>query len=104
MQVKVKCLLTSKAIFTCFSQKLPIKGYKTRLVKEKIKKELLEREFQTFSPIIFVNPTTFETIKEKTKNQKIGKAIETEFELDVSEILKSGFNILKERIIKSYLV
>jgi len=96
MQVKVKVLKTDKAIFCSFSQKLPLRGIKSKLMKNKIRKKYIEEGFQPLPliPMIFIKPETLTSIEKRLKKQSIA------IEVDVSDLL--NFNILKEELIKIY--
>ena len=97
MMVKTKALTTAKATFISFEKKLPIRGIKTNLTKQKIRKHLIEQGYQMFNPIIFVPENTLLSIAKKLNREK--NIIN--FEIDLSEILgKSSFNILKEKLLK----
>jgi len=101
--IKAKALLTAKALWVNFEKKLPIRGAKSNLVKQRIKKHLINQNYQIFVPIIFVNNELYEKVKEKVKNAKIDKATEINFEIDLSDILtKNNFSILKEKLLKLY--
>jgi len=94
MMVRFKGIQTSKALFISFEKHLPLKGVRSHLAKEKIKKFLIEKEHQVMSPIIFIPEATLQTISQKTKIKPF------EYQIDFSDIFKSSFNILKERLLK----
>ena len=96
MQVKFKSITTSKATFITFEKKLPLKGFKSNLAKEKIRKFLINKEHQVLNPIIFVKPEVLSAIGQKVKMKPF------EYQIDLSEVLKSGFNMLKERLLKEF--
>ncbi len=96
--IKAKALLTSKACFISFEKRLPLKGVRSQLTKEKIKKELISKGYQMFNPIIFVPPQTLESVAKKLNKKDI-----INFEIDLSEILgKSSFNLFKEKLLKEF--
>jgi len=94
MMVKFKGIQTSKALFISFEKRLPLKGVRSYLAKEKIKKFLIEKEHQVMLPIIFIPEATLKTISQKTKIKPF------EYQIDFSDVFKSSFNILKERLLK----
>jgi len=95
--IKAKAILTAKASFISFEKRLPIRGVKTQLTKQKIRKDLIEKGYQMFNPIIFIPENTLLSIAKKLKKEKDI----INFEIDLSEILgKSSFSILKEKLLK----
>jgi len=96
MVVKAYVLNTHKGTFCSFSQKIPAKGIKARIAKEKVRKAWIEAGHQPYSlPLIFVSPNILKSISEKLKRKPI------ELEINVSELL--NFNSLKEHLIKQFI-
>ena len=90
------CVLTAKdCTFISFEKKLPCKGSKSQIVKEKIRKEWINRGGQPLPlPLIFIPPQTLENISKKLNKKP------TTIEIDIREIL--SFNSLKEKLIQMY--
>ena len=93
MVVKAYVLPAQKATFCSFSKKIPCRGSKSQIVKQKIKKAWVEKELQPYPlPLIFIKPEILSSISQKIRKNPI------ELEINISEIL--SFNSLKEALLK----
>ena len=95
-EVKAYVVTTSQASFISFEKKLPCRGAKSRIVKEKIRKKWIENGFQPMPlPLLFVKPEVLNSISQKIKKKP------TVIEIDISELM--SFNSLKEHLINLYI-
>jgi len=95
MVVKAYVLPAQKATFCSFSKKIPCRGSKSQIVKQKIKKAWVEKELQPYPlPLIFIKPEILSSISQKIRKKPI------ELEINISEIL--SFNSLKEALLKEF--
>jgi len=95
VMVKAHVLTAKDCTFISFEKKLPCRGSRSQIVKEKIRREWVSRGGQPLPlPLIFIKPETLENISKKLNKKP------TTIEIDIREIL--SFNSLKERLIQMY--
>ena len=94
--VLVNCYLTTKGVFCQFSQFLPLKKVRGKLMSKEILKILRDQGYQAFGPVIYVKD--LQPIENKIKGQKIKIELQ-----DLSFIYKSDFKIMKEKLLKEIL-
>jgi len=92
----INCYLTTKGIFVNFSQFLPLKKMRGKIMAKKILETLRDQGYQAFGPVIYLKD--LEPIKQKLK----GQSVQIELK-DLSFIYKSDFKILKEKLLKEIL-
>ena len=95
VMVKAHVLTAKDCTFISFEKKLPCRGSRSQIVKEKIRREWVNRGGQPLPlPLIFIKPETLGNIAKKLNKKPIT------IEIDIREIL--SFNSLKERLIRIY--
>ena len=95
MVVKAYVLPAQRATFCSFSEKIPCRGSKSQIVKQKIKKAWVEKELQPYPlPLIFIKPEILSSISQKIRKKPI------ELEIDIEDIL--NFNSFKNYLINLY--
>ena len=93
--IKTQVLTAKDCTFISFEKKLPCRGSRSQIVKEKIRREWVNRGGQPLPlPLIFIKPETLGNIAKKLNKKPIT------IEIDIREIL--SFNSLKERLIRIY--
>jgi len=93
--VKTRGLTTTEATCISFEKKLPGKGTKSRIIKDKIRREWVNKGYLPLPlPLIFVKPDVLDSISKKLNKKPVT------IEIDIKEAL--SFNSLKEKLIQMY--
>jgi len=93
--IKTQVLTAKDCTFISFEKKLPAKGKRASLIKEKVRKKWIESGYQPMPlPMIFIPPQTLENISKKLNKKPV------EITINISDIL--SFNALKEKLIQIY--